>query len=117
MTCNMPYKIEKKPMVYVVERERGAYSDWCHEFDVIAANSPDEAWFLIQKYWREQWDAAPPDKKKGIYFIYDGVCRAKWNDQKMQLDALTDVDWSGDYMDIWKCKIEPLSVIHFQSLE
>lgn len=112
----MPYKIEKKPMFYVVERKRGAYSDKEHEFDFIAANSPEEAWFLIKKYWKELFDALPEEEKDPEDWYVDGfVCKAKWNKETFEIFIDTDTDWDDEYS-FWKCEVYQLPVIHFQSL-
>ena len=111
----MKYKIEKKPGIYVIDRKMGEYSSRQHECDFIAANSPDEAWFLITEYWKAIYGLEERDS------WWDGVKRARWGEKRMRLDTpdpeWPDLDWDSGYDDIWTCEVKMLPVIVPQSLD
>jgi len=101
----MDFKIEKKPNFYVIERERGAYSDWEHVFDIVAANSPEEAWLFITTYWE---DLYKKNKIEGKFSEYESVIKAEWQEKRMELEDA--------FFGSWTCKIYMLPVLHVHSL-
>jgi hypothetical protein len=115
---NVEYKIEKKPGLWMVTRETGCYSSRKQAVDVVAANSPEEAWMFLCAIWTNIfWGIA--DEWVKTYGSHEYITRAVWMDNKLALDENSkedDFNWSSDYDDIWAVRIEMLPVYYVKKI-
>lgn len=105
----MQYKTEHKPNYWVIDRTRGTYSDRVRCFDVVAASSPEAAWFFITSYW----STLVPHNLDPWEYSFDAVTAATWAGKhfcllKEKLGLYED--------DVWECRIYMLPVMHVYEL-
>ena len=104
------YKVETKPSTWHIELKTGTYSDRREEHCFIAANSEEEVWELLCRYWQdtmEEGECTP--------VLHCELLEKKFMPQNIAehvKEFMDDEDSWPDYF-VWQVSITNLKVIHF----
>ena len=109
------YKVETKPTFWVVDLEKGRYSDYSIESLYFHANSVDEVWNFLCRYVEDIYNGNDWDDIKALNFENENKHYVVDRWLKKRDKKLEDVDFDSDYGDAKKVSIRRLDVIYFRN--